>query len=174
MILVDGGPDRGYLQNRKMLTSAPSGRQRSKGWEKAGLDRLPTRQGKTSEEMFFLVAIDAEVFPIRSIRRVIQVISILMMDGEEAPVLVVKFPSAPAADETMDLEGSLPVITVGRFGLTHFLKQFINGLETTDFLHSWKPSIITALYRHGHFLPAIRDPPFQKASPLRLATAVRG
>jgi hypothetical protein len=139
-----------------------------------GLDRLLTRQGKISEEMFFLVAIDTEVFPIRSIRRVIQVISILMMDGEEVPVLVVKFPSAPAADETMDLEGSLPVITVDRFGLTHFLNQFINGLKTTDFLHFWISSIITALYWHGRFLPAIRDPPFQKVSTLRLATAGRG
>jgi len=120
------------------------------------------------------MTIDTEIFPIRSIRRVIQVISILMMDGEEVPVLGVKFPSAPAADETMDLEGSLPVVTVGRFGLTHFLNQFINGLKTTDFLHFWVSSIITAFYWHGHFLPAIRDPPFQMASTVRLATAWRG
>ena len=118
------------------------------------MGRILTRQGKVLEEMFFLMTIDTEVFPIRSIRRVIQVISVFMMDGEEAPVLLVKFPSAPAADETVDFEGPLPVIAMGRFGLTHFFKQFINGLRTADFLHFWISSVITAFYWHGHFLPA--------------------
>ena len=134
------------------------GRRSIGGWKEVNPDGTLTSQGKTSEDVFFLVAVDTEVFPIRSIQRVIQVISVLMVDSEEAPVLLVKFPSAPAADETVDLEGPLPVIAMGRFGLTHFLEEFVHRLNATDFLHFWISSVITAFYWHGYFLPAIRDP----------------
>ena len=100
------------------------------------------------------MTIDTEVFPIRSIRRVIQVISILMMDGEEVPVLVVKFPSAPAADETMDLERSLPVVTVRETRLLQLFHGFIDRFAGAFFPRFWISSILD-FFNHDGPLPCV-------------------
>ena len=54
--------------------------------------------------MFVVMAVNAEVFPIRSVGRVIQVISVFVVNGQEMSCLFVEFSSAFGADEAMDLE----------------------------------------------------------------------
>jgi hypothetical protein len=60
--------------------------------------------------VFIVMAIDAEVFPVWSIRRVIQVIAVFVVDGQEMPCFLVEFPAAFGADQSMNLERPFPVI----------------------------------------------------------------
>ncbi len=54
--------------------------------------------------MLVVMAVDTEVFPIGTIRRVIQVVSIFVVNGEEVPRLFVKLSSAFGTDEAVYLE----------------------------------------------------------------------
>jgi len=53
--------------------------------------------------MFVIVTVNAEVFPVGTIRRIIGRITIFVMDGEEMPVSVLKLSSALRTDEPMNL-----------------------------------------------------------------------
>ncbi len=66
--------------------------------------------------MFVVVAVNAQVFPVRSIGRVVQVITIFVVDGQEMPCLFVELSPAFGTDETMDFEGSLAIIAPWRLG----------------------------------------------------------
>ena len=57
------------------------------------------------------MAINTEIFPVRPVRRVIQVISVFMVDGQEMPRLVVKLSPAFGANQAMYLKGTLSIIT---------------------------------------------------------------
>lgn len=67
--------------------------------------------------MLFIVAVNAEIFPVRAIGRVVQVISIFVVDSEKMTGLVVKLSSTSGADETVDVERSFPVIAFFRRGM---------------------------------------------------------
>ncbi len=54
--------------------------------------------------VFVIVTVNAQVFPVGSIRRIIQVISIFVVDRQEMPRLFIKLSPAFCADEAMDLE----------------------------------------------------------------------
>jgi hypothetical protein len=58
-----------------------------------------------------LVTIDAEILPVGTIRRVIPVVAVFMMNGQELAVLIVELSSALGTDEAVDFNGLLPVIT---------------------------------------------------------------
>jgi hypothetical protein len=67
--------------------------------------------------VLFVVAVNTEVFPVRTVRRVVQVISVLVMNSEKVAVPVVKLSSAPGADESMNLKRAFPVIVFFKGGL---------------------------------------------------------
>ena len=77
--------------------------------------------------MLFIVAVNAEVFPVRSVRRVVQVISVFVVDGEEMAHLVIKLPSASGTDETMDIKRLFPVIAFSKRGLLQFPDDLFDG-----------------------------------------------
>ena len=52
--------------------------------------------------MFGVMTVDAEVFPVGPIRRIVVVIAVSMMNGEEVPVFIIKLTGALGTDETMD------------------------------------------------------------------------
>jgi hypothetical protein len=60
--------------------------------------------------VFVLVAIDAKIFPIGTIRGIIEGIAILVMHGQELPVSLSKFPPALGANHPVNLQGALPVV----------------------------------------------------------------
>ena len=78
--------------------------------------------------MLFIVAVNAEVFPVRSVRRVVPVISVFVVDGEEMAHLVIKLPSASGTDETVDIKRLFPVIAFSKRGLLQFPDDLIDGL----------------------------------------------
>ena len=71
--------------------------------------------------VFIIMAINAEIFPVRSIGRVIQVISVFVVDRQEMRCLFVEFPPTLGADEAMDFERAFSIITPGRFSFFQFL-----------------------------------------------------
>ena len=52
--------------------------------------------------MFVIVAVKAEVFPVRSVLGVVVMISVLMMNSQEVPVLTLELSAALGTDEAMD------------------------------------------------------------------------
>lgn len=72
-----------------------------------------------SEELaavFVIVAVNAEIFPVGSIRGIIQVISVFVVDGQEMSRFFVEFPSTFGADEAVNLEGAFSIVTPWRLG----------------------------------------------------------
>ena len=60
--------------------------------------------------VLIVVAIDAEVFPVRAVRGIISGVPVFMMDSQEVPVFRFKLPSAFGTDETVNLKRLFPVI----------------------------------------------------------------
>lgn len=67
------------------------------------------------------MAVDAEILPVGAIWRIVHVVSVLVVNRQEVSVLVVELSSALRTDETMDLKGTFPVVTMGRSGLLQLL-----------------------------------------------------
>ncbi len=136
--------------------------------------------GKKSPAVLVFMTINTEVLPVGAVRRVVQMVSILVVNGQKMPVLIIEFSSTPATNEAVDLEGSLAVITVCGFGLINFLDQLIDGFLAAHFfdfrispkvtiLHrdhssrrnNWVPSVIRVIFfRHSR---GNRDPVFSMA-----------
>lgn len=109
--------------------------------------------------MFVIVAVNTEVFPVRSVGRIVKVISVFVVNRQEMPCLFVELSPAFGADEAMDLEGALSIITPWRFGLFQFFKSFFNRL------------IVSRLLRRSLMMNSIRSvfhgkgPPSPSPSP---------
>jgi len=56
------------------------------------------------------MTIDAEILPVRAVRRIIVAIPVLMMHSKKPPVFGIKFSPAFGADEPMYSERLFPVI----------------------------------------------------------------
>jgi len=94
--------------------------------------------------VFVVVAVNAEVFPIRSIGRIIQVISVFVVNRQEMPRLFVELSPAFGADKAMYFEGAFSIFALRRRGFFQFLKRLINGL------------IISCLLRRSLMMNSIR------------------
>jgi hypothetical protein len=75
-----------------------------------------------------VVAIDAEVLPIGTIGRIVEMVSILVVHGQQLPVLGLKLPSTFRADESMNLERTFPVIAVRKGRLLQFSDHLVDAL----------------------------------------------
>jgi hypothetical protein len=62
--------------------------------------------------MFVFVTVDTQVLPVTTIRRVVVVIMVLVVDGQLVKVLPSKLAAATPADPRMNFERLLPVTVV--------------------------------------------------------------
>jgi hypothetical protein len=60
--------------------------------------------------VLILVAIQAKIFPVGAVRRIIPGIAVLVVHREQLPVFMVKFSPTFGADHPVYLEGALPVV----------------------------------------------------------------
>jgi hypothetical protein len=104
--------------------------------------------------VFVIVAVNTEVFPVGPVGRIIQVISIFVVDGQEMPRLFIVLSATFGADKPVYFEGALPIITLRRRGFLQFLKRFINGL------------IVSCLLRRSLMMNSVRSVLHGKACPL--------
>jgi hypothetical protein len=95
----------------------------------------PGIKGRILKNVLFLVAIDTKVLPVRSIRGIVQVISVLVVNRQEMSVGMIELPAAPTADQAVDLKGPLPVIAVRRSVLFQFLEHFVDRFITAHFFN---------------------------------------
>jgi hypothetical protein len=65
---------------------------------------------ETRPTMLILMAIDAEVFPVRAVGWVIVRIAVLVMHRQQLSVAMGKLPPALGAHHPMDFKGALPVV----------------------------------------------------------------
>ena len=83
--------------------------------------------------MFIIVAIGAQVFPVRSVRGIVVVISVFVVHREQMSRLDVELSGALGADEPVNLQGLFPVGAVaggGRLGAEFFedlIHRFVDG-----------------------------------------------
>jgi len=54
--------------------------------------------------VLIIVAVSAQVFPVRPIRRVVVVIPVFVVHGKQVPCLDVELPGALGTDEPMNLQ----------------------------------------------------------------------
>ncbi len=54
--------------------------------------------------VLIFMTVDAEVFPVRSVGGIVVAVAVLVVDGQEVPVLLVELPAAFGADEAVDLK----------------------------------------------------------------------
>ncbi len=116
--------------------------------------------------MFIIVTIRAEVFPVRSIRGIVVVISVFVMHREQMSRLDVELSGTLGADEPVNLQGLFPVGAVaggGRFGAQFFenlINRFIDGrlLKPSQF----GPTLVGishAVYSSNRWLPVFSPSP---------------
>ena len=86
--------------------------------------------------MFILVTVDTEIFPVGAIRRIVQVVSVLVMNRQKVSVLVVKLSTALPADQAVNLERTFPVVTVGRLRLLQVFQDLFDGFISASLLLS--------------------------------------
>ncbi|HUO76656.1 MAG TPA: hypothetical protein VMU21_03680 [Thermodesulfovibrionales bacterium] len=60
--------------------------------------------------MLIIVTIDTEVFPVGTVGRIISVVAVFVMNGQEMAVLVFELPSAFGTDEAVQFKRLLPII----------------------------------------------------------------
>ncbi|MDP3111449.1 MAG: hypothetical protein Q8M71_05040 [Thermodesulfovibrionales bacterium] len=60
--------------------------------------------------MLVVMTIDAEVFPVGAVRRIVPVVAVFMMHCEEAPVFGIELSPAFGAYKAVGLQGLLSVI----------------------------------------------------------------
>ena len=77
--------------------------------------------------MFILVAVDAQVFPVRAVRRIVPAVPVFMVHSEQMPSLVVELPGALGAYESVNLERSFPVVAGRGNLLSEFPDDLFNG-----------------------------------------------
>lgn len=59
--------------------------------------------------MFIIVAIHAEVFPVRSVRRIVVMIAVFVVYGEQVPVFNIEFSGTFGTNEPMNPQGLFPI-----------------------------------------------------------------
>jgi len=92
--------------------------------------------------MFFLMTVNAQIFPIRSVRRIVHMISVLMVDRQLVSVLVVKLPPTLGANEPVDLKGTLTIITLRETRLLQLFHGFIDRFAGALFPAFWISSVL--------------------------------
>ena len=83
-------------------------------------------------------------------------ISVLMVDRQQVSVRVVKFPCAFGADETVDLKGTLTIITLRKARFLQVFHGFINGLAGALFPGFWISSVLD-FFHHAYPLPSAQE-----------------
>jgi hypothetical protein len=76
--------------------------------------------------MLIIMAVGTKVFPIASVRRVILVIAIFVVNRQQVQVGKLEFPGAAGADPAVDFERSFPVIDPLILPGSHLTNEFLN------------------------------------------------
>lgn len=72
---------------------------------------------KQTSAVLILVAIYTEVFPVGPICRIVPMVSVFVVDGQEMPVLIFELPSALCADKIVHFKRLFPVTVLRAAGL---------------------------------------------------------
>jgi hypothetical protein len=62
--------------------------------------------------MFVVVTMGAEIFPVRAIRRIVVMIAVSVVDGQEIEACLVELPTALGTDRSVNFKRFCPVIGV--------------------------------------------------------------
>lgn len=88
--------------------------------------------------MLIVMTVGAEVFPIAAVRRVVVVVAIFMVHGQEMQVGEVELAAALGANPPVELQGTLPIIIhclLLPFHCPHQLVQLLLALGRAG--HAW-------------------------------------
>jgi len=95
--------------------------------------------GEERTGMLVVVAVDTEVFPVAPVGRVVEMVAVPVVNGEEVEVVKGEFPAAFGADPAIKLEGALPVIVGCRQIPLHPAHQFVQLLLAFHRDRPWSP-----------------------------------
>jgi hypothetical protein len=60
--------------------------------------------------MLVVMTVHTEVLPVAAVGRIVMVITVAMVNGEELEIVLLKLPAALGADPAMQFQGTLPVV----------------------------------------------------------------
>jgi hypothetical protein len=86
--------------------------------------------------VFIIVAVDAQIFPVRPVHRIVVMVPVFVVYREQVPRLEIELPGALGTNEAMNLQGLFPVGTMaggGRFR-SQFLENLVNRFVNRRFL----------------------------------------
>jgi hypothetical protein len=103
--------------------------------ENPGLSSVPlfTTQilAKQVPAVFILVAVHAEVFPVRAVRGIVPVVPVFMVHSQQVSVFTVKITTAFGAYQSVNTQRTFSIVAGRRNVFSHFPDDFINGLAFT-------------------------------------------
>jgi hypothetical protein len=102
--------------------------------------------------VLILVAVHAQVFPVGSVRRVIVMVAIFVMNGEELSVVFIKLPGALGTDQPMNLERPFPVWAGRSAEPLQLPYGLINRQRAVHLPRPLVLRIIKSPASHSHFL----------------------
>src|SRR6266567_1541148 len=88
--------------------------------------------GQDGAAVLVVVAVGAEVLPVAPVGRIVVVVAVPVVDGEELEVVLIELPAALGADPAMELERALPVVFVARLLRLHPAHQLVQLLLAFD------------------------------------------
>jgi len=65
---------------------------------------------KQTSAVLIFMAVNTQIFPVRPIRRIISVIAIFMVYGQQMPVFVTKLPTTLGTYKSVNLKRLFPII----------------------------------------------------------------
>lgn len=77
--------------------------------------------------MLIIMTVHAQVFPVGTVGRIIIVIAVFVVHGQQVLVAEVKLPAALGANKAVDLQGKLPVVAGSGCVLFHFPENLFNA-----------------------------------------------
>jgi len=90
------------------------------------------------------MAVDAEIFPVGAVRRVIAWIAVFMVHRKKMPIFEIKLSAAFGADKAMNFQGLLPVSRSRDLALFQFPDHFSSALDVAG-LARQRPSELNSL-----------------------------
>ncbi len=88
---------------------------------------------KQPPAVFILVTVHAQVFPVRAVGRIVPIVPVFMVNGQQVASFVVELSAAFGAYESVNLQRAFPVGAGRRNVLPQFPDNLFNGFAFAGF-----------------------------------------
>ncbi len=114
--------------------------------------------------VFILVAVHAQVFPVRAVRGIVPVVPVFMMHSQQVSIFIVELSTTFGAYKPVNTQRAFSIVAGRRNVLPQFPDDLINGLVSLVFLGRLDlrlppyvlPIVLTLYLRFGFYEKGLR------------------